>query len=50
VRAGHHCAQPLHDRLGVHASARASFYLYNTLEEVDVLVEALHHAQEVFAV
>lgn len=48
VRAGHHCAQPLHDRLGVHASARASFYLYNTREEVDVLVEALHKAQEVF--
>lgn len=50
VRAGHHCAQPLHDRLGVHASTRASFYLYNTLEEVDVLVEALHSAQEIFAV
>jgi cysteine desulfurase/selenocysteine lyase len=48
VRAGHHCAQPLHDRLGIHASARASFYLYNTHEEVDVLVEALHRAQEVF--
>lgn len=50
VRAGHHCAQPLHDRLGIHASARASFYLYNTLEEVDVLVEALHGAQAIFAV
>jgi cysteine desulfurase/selenocysteine lyase len=50
VRAGHHCAQPLHSRLGVPASARASFYLYNTLEEVDVLVEALHRAQEVFMV
>ena len=48
VRAGHHCAQPLHDRLGIHASARASFYLYNTLEEVDVLVQALHKAQEIF--
>lgn len=48
VRAGHHCAQPLHDRLGIHASARASFYLYNTREEVDVLVNALHKAQEVF--
>jgi len=48
VRAGHHCAQPLHDRLGVHASARASFYLYNTLEEVDELVQALHKAQEIF--
>mgnify|MGYP001361088376 CR=1 FL=1 len=48
VRAGHHCAQPLHDRLGVHASARASFYLYNTLAEVDVLVDALHKAEEIF--
>ena len=48
VRAGHHCAQPLHDRLGIHASARASFYLYNTRAEVDVLVDALHKAQEVF--
>ena len=48
VRAGHHCAQPLHDRLGVHASARASFYLYNTCAEVDVLVDALHKAQEIF--
>jgi cysteine desulfurase/selenocysteine lyase len=48
VRAGHHCAQPLHDRLGVHASARASFYLYNTPAEVDVLVNALHKAQEIF--
>ena len=50
VRAGHHCAQPLHDRLGVHASARASFYLYNTPEEVDVLVDALHQAQEIFTI
>ncbi len=48
VRAGHHCAQPLHDRLGIHASARASFYLYNTHAQVDVLVDALHKAQEVF--
>ncbi len=48
VRAGHPCPQPLHDRLGVHASARASFYLYNTPDEVDVLVDALHKAQEIF--
>ncbi|MGC8877485.1 aminotransferase class V-fold PLP-dependent enzyme [Thermus sp.] len=41
VRAGHHCAQPLHRRLGLAATARASFYLYNTREEVDRLVEAL---------
>ncbi|MGC8905407.1 cysteine desulfurase [Thermus sp.] len=41
VRAGHHCAQPLHRRLGLAATARASFYLYNTREEVDRFVEAL---------
>lgn len=49
IRAGHHCAQPLHDKLGIVASARASFYLYNTVEEVDALANALHLAQEVFA-
>ncbi len=41
VRAGHHCAQPLHDRFGIPASARASFYIYNDKDDVDVLVEAL---------
>ena len=49
VRAGHHCAAPLHARYDIPASARASFYLYNTAAEVDVLVEALHKTQEVFA-
>jgi cysteine desulfurase/selenocysteine lyase len=49
IRAGDHCTQPLHDRLGVAASARASFYLYNTKEEVDVLVEAIEYARELFA-
>jgi cysteine desulfurase/selenocysteine lyase len=49
VRAGHHCAAPLHARYGIPASARASFYLYNTTAEVDVLVDALHKTQEVFA-
>ena len=44
VRAGHHCAMPLHARLGVSASVRASFYFYNTLEEVDKLGEALNSA------
>ena len=48
VRAGHHCAMPLHDSLGKTASARASFYLYNTLEEVDRLVEAVQEAREKF--
>jgi cysteine desulfurase/selenocysteine lyase len=48
VRAGHHCAAPLHARYGIPASARASFYLYNTVQEVDVLTNALHKAQELF--
>ncbi len=49
IRAGHHCTQPLMRQLGVSGTARASFYLYNTLEEVDVLVEALQAAREFFA-
>lgn len=49
VRAGHHCAQPIHDCLGIVASARASFYFYNTLEEVDRLAAALEKVQQVFA-
>jgi len=49
VRAGDHCTQPLHDKLGVPASARASFYIYNTKDEVDALVEALDDARELFA-
>jgi cysteine desulfurase/selenocysteine lyase len=48
VRAGHHCAAPLHARYDIPASARASFYLYNTVQEVDVLSEALHKAQDLF--
>ena len=44
VRAGHHCAQPLHKRLGLIATTRASFYLYNTHQDVDRLVEALEKA------
>ena len=50
VRAGHHCAQPLHRRLGVAATARASFYLYNTHEEVDRFVEALKKVRDYFKV
>jgi cysteine desulfurase / selenocysteine lyase len=49
IRSGHHCTQPLMRRLGVVATARASFYLYNTEEEVDVLVEALERTPEFFA-
>ncbi|MEM9681728.1 MAG: cysteine desulfurase [Pseudomonadota bacterium] len=48
IRAGHHCAEPLMDRLGVAATARASFGVYNTREDADVLVEALEIAQEIF--
>jgi cysteine desulfurase/selenocysteine lyase len=48
VRAGHHCAMPLHKRFKVNATARASFYLYNTREEVDLLAEALAQVQKVF--
>lgn len=50
VRAGDHCTQPLHDKLGVAASVRASFYLYNTVEEVDTLIEAVEGARDIFAV
>jgi cysteine desulfurase/selenocysteine lyase len=49
VRAGHHCAQPLMDRLGIPATARASFGVYTTPEEIDRLVEGLHDARKVFA-
>ena len=49
VRAGHHCAQPLMQRLGVAATVRASVGLYTTREDVDALVRALHAAREVFA-
>ena len=49
IRAGHHCAQPLMSHLGVSATARASFALYNTLEEVDVFVEALSKARKMLS-
>jgi cysteine desulfurase/selenocysteine lyase len=49
VRAGHHCTQPLMDRLGVAATTRASFYVYNRPDEVDQLVDGIQKAQKVFA-
>lgn len=49
IRAGHHCAQPLMRRFGVPSTARASFYLYNTRDEVDTLVRAIRHVRDVFA-
>jgi cysteine desulfurase / selenocysteine lyase len=48
VRAGHHCAMPLHDKLQIPASTRASFYLYTSLEEVDILVQGLEKVKKVF--
>jgi cysteine desulfurase/selenocysteine lyase len=49
VRAGHHCAMPLHEKLGVRATVRASFHCYSVPEDVDALVEGLHKARKVFA-
>ena len=46
VRHGHHCTMPLHERLGVAATVRASFAFYNTLAEVDALCEAIQFARE----
>ncbi len=48
IRSGHHCAMPLHDYLGLTATARASFSLYNTVQEVDELVRAIKEAKKVF--
>lgn len=50
VRVGHHCAWPLHRRLGVQSTVRASFALYNTLDEVEVLARSLRRAQDFFGV
>ena len=49
IRTGHHCAQPLMQRLGIPATARASLALYNTREEIDALVAALHKVRQLFA-
>ena len=49
IRTGHHCAQPLMDRFGVPATARASFAFYNTKEEIDVLVKGIDRVIEVFS-
>jgi cysteine desulfurase/selenocysteine lyase len=47
VRAGHHCAQPLMERFNTASTTRASFALYNTMAEVDVLIEALAKARKI---
>lgn len=48
IRAGHHCAQPLHEKFNLSATARASFYLYNTREEVEKLVEGIYKVKHIF--
>jgi cysteine desulfurase/selenocysteine lyase len=48
IRTGHHCAQPIMARLGIAATARASFALYNTFQEVDALVRGMYKVIEVF--
>jgi cysteine desulfurase/selenocysteine lyase len=48
VRAGHHCAMPLHEQLGIPASVRASFHCYSLREDVDALVAGLHDVRKVF--
>jgi cysteine desulfurase/selenocysteine lyase len=48
VRAGHHCAQPLHEKFGIQATSRASFYVYSTKAEVDLLVDGLYKVKEMF--
>jgi cysteine desulfurase/selenocysteine lyase len=50
IRSGHHCAQPLMERLKVPATSRASFYIYNTKREVDILVRALEKARKMFKI
>ncbi|CAN5131043.1 cysteine desulfurase [soil metagenome] len=50
VRAGHHCAKPIHQRFGVQSTTRASFYLYTTEAEIDALVEALEYTRKYFKV
>ena len=48
IRAGHHCAQPVMQRFNISATVRASFGVYNTTNEVDRLIEALHKVKEIF--
>jgi cysteine desulfurase/selenocysteine lyase len=47
VRAGHHCAQPLHEKFGINATTRASFYIYSTRQEVDALINGLYGVKKV---
>ena len=49
IRAGHHCAQPLMERFGLAATARASFYVYSLREDIDALVQGLRKALQIFS-
>jgi cysteine desulfurase/selenocysteine lyase len=49
IRTGHHCAQPVMERFGLAATARASFAAYNTRQEIDRLVAGLYRAREIFS-
>lgn len=49
VRAGHHCAQPLHEKLGLPATTRASFYIYNTPDEIDKLIDGIYQVKKLFS-
>ena len=50
IRSGHHCAQVLMEKLDIIASSRASIYIYNTKEEIDIFVDALNHVRRIFKV
>ena len=50
IRAGHHCCQILHDKLGISASARASLGIYNTKEDIDILCKAIDNCKKVFQI
>ena len=50
IRAGHHCCQILHDKLGISATARASIGIYNTKEDMDILCKAIENCKKVFKV
>ena len=50
IRAGHHCCQILHDKLGVPATARASIGIYNTREDIDILCEAIDNCKKIFQI
>jgi cysteine desulfurase/selenocysteine lyase len=48
VRAGHHCAQPLHEKFGISATARASFYIYSLKSEIDKMVDGIYEVKKIF--